>query len=117
MAHKPAHPCGYPGCPDLTETRFCTRHAQRYEVHRGTRQARGYDDVWLRFRNNFIEHRIITDPLCAGCQKPFASKSDIQVDHIIPLRERPDLKYEGSNLQLLCRRCHFEKTNKEGRAI
>ena len=36
-----------------------------------------------------------------------------QVDHILPLRERPDLAYVLSNLQGLCSSCHSTKSQEE----
>ena len=26
MPRKPRHPCGYPGCPELTERQYCPAH-------------------------------------------------------------------------------------------
>ena len=28
MPRKPKHPCGYPGCKELTEKRYCPEHEQ-----------------------------------------------------------------------------------------
>ena len=35
----------------------------------------------------------------------------VQVDHIVPLRQRPELAYVRSNLQGLCHQCHAKKTH------
>lgn len=40
-------------------------------------------------------------------------KNSAEVDHVIPVYLRPDLAYEKSNLQLLSKKAHFEKTKKE----
>ena len=32
MPTKPKHPCGYPGCPNLTDRRYCPEHGVDYEV-------------------------------------------------------------------------------------
>lgn len=37
------------------------------------------------------------------------------VDHVIPLRERPDLRLALANLQSLCWRCHAAKTREDAR--
>ena len=37
-------------------------------------------------------------------------------DHIVPVSERLDLRYETSNGQCLCDACHLRKTMKESRA-
>jgi len=36
---------------------------------------------------------------------------DLHVDHIKPKSKYPELTYEMSNLQLLCKKCNFEKSN------
>ncbi|NBW21560.1 MAG: HNH endonuclease, partial [Caulobacteraceae bacterium] len=36
-------------------------------------------------------------------------------DHIIPVKARPDLRYEPSNGQCLCSACHLLKTMHESR--
>lgn len=36
-----------------------------------------------------------------------------EVDHIQPRHARPDLIWDASNLQLLCRTCHIKKTRDE----
>lgn len=37
MPRKPKRPCSYPGCPELTDRRFCEEHAKkeaaRYEKY------------------------------------------------------------------------------------
>lgn len=38
MPRKPKHPCGYPGCPELTDKRYCLKH-QKLE----NRQYEKYD--------------------------------------------------------------------------
>lgn len=35
--------CAQPGCPTLTQTRYCWPHTRTRDKARGTRQARGYD--------------------------------------------------------------------------
>ena len=37
----------------------------------------------------------------------------LECDHIEPVRDRPDLAYVLSNLQILCGRCHARKTRIE----
>jgi 5-methylcytosine-specific restriction endonuclease McrA len=46
---------------------------------------------------------------CVQC----GASGDLEVDHIEPVRTRPDLAYELSNLQTLCVRCHSRKTRIE----
>jgi 5-methylcytosine-specific restriction protein A len=35
------------------------------------------------------------------------------VDHVLPVRDRPDLAWSLDNLQCLCGRCHARKTRLE----
>lgn len=58
-------------------------------------------------------------PLCAN---PYDTHREMghavlgtQVDHIVPLRTRPDLAYTLSNLQALCTACHARKSQEERR--
>ncbi len=37
----------------------------------------------------------------------------LEVDHVLPVRDRPDLSFALSNLQCLCGRCHARKTRLE----
>ena len=37
----------------------------------------------------------------------------LEIDHILPVRDRPDLAWEIDNLQCLCGRCHARKTRIE----
>ncbi|MEM7529644.1 MAG: HNH endonuclease signature motif containing protein [Pseudomonadota bacterium] len=46
---------------------------------------------------------------CRACGRP----GRLEVDHIKPVREAPELAYALENLQSLCARCHTEKTNAE----
>jgi 5-methylcytosine-specific restriction endonuclease McrA len=50
---------------------------------------------------------------CVRCGKV---RRFVEVDHIIPRRIAPELVFEPSNLQVLCRRHHREKT-REDRAL
>jgi len=46
---------------------------------------------------------------CVQC----GAASDLQVDHIKPLRSHPELSFDLDNLQTLCVRCHSRKTKAE----
>ncbi|MDO8327189.1 MAG: HNH endonuclease signature motif containing protein [Cypionkella sp.] len=37
----------------------------------------------------------------------------LEVDHVKPVRDRPDLSFDLANLQCLCGRCHARKTRIE----
>ncbi|GAN84051.1 HNH endonuclease signature motif containing protein [Novacetimonas hansenii] len=71
---------------------------------------KSYDNHWRKFSNAFRKKHLF----CKQCLKEGVyTYSDLHVDHIIPLVQRPDLKYVESNLQVLCRSCHGKKTYKE----
>jgi 5-methylcytosine-specific restriction protein A len=46
---------------------------------------------------------------CVQC----GSRHRLEVDHIQPLRDRPDLAFDLANLQTLCGPCHAKKTRIE----
>lgn len=46
---------------------------------------------------------------CVEC----GERSRIEVDHIKPIRDAPELAFEITNLQCLCIRCHARKTRLE----
>lgn len=59
MPHKPKRPCSHPGCPKLTDGRFCEEHAkeeaQRYERYqRDPAVKKRYGRTWKRIRDRFI---------------------------------------------------------------
>ena len=51
-------------------------------------------------------------PFCEDClQEGIRNDEDIEVDHVIPIDVRPDLRLEITNLRSRCRRHHRLKTN------
>lgn len=46
---------------------------------------------------------------CVQCGK----RLGLEIDHIKPVRHRPDLAYDLNNLQTLCGACHSRKTRIE----
>jgi len=46
---------------------------------------------------------------CVQC----GERRRLEVDHVLPVRDRPDLSYSLGNLQTLCGRCHSRKTRIE----
>lgn len=51
-------------------------------------------------------HVLAEEPICRTCKTAPATC----VDHIVPVRERFDLRLDRSNLQPLCVSCHRKKT-------
>jgi 5-methylcytosine-specific restriction protein A len=104
MPRKPLKPCKHPGCPELTENRFCKKHRNIYE--RKSANARGYDSRWRKSRKRFLN----ANPLCVECLKVDRLVEATVVDHIIPHRVDKELFWDESNWQALCKKCHDRKT-------
>jgi 5-methylcytosine-specific restriction protein A len=68
--------------------------------------SRGYDYRWSQFSKWFRTQY----PLCADCLEAGKVHPCSEVHHKIKLSERPDLKYEVSNLMALCGPCHKIRT-------
>lgn len=78
---------------------------------RGTTKERGYDQVWKRVRADHLRR----EPLCRKCRELCRAVPGIDVDHIIPIALRPDLRLDDENLQTLCETHHSQKTRQENR--
>ena len=68
MPRKPKKPCSYPGCPELTEGRYCEKHQKqenaRYEKYdRDPAVRRRYGRAWKRIRDSYVK----THPFCEQC--------------------------------------------------
>ena len=82
------------------------RQQQRqYDQRRPSRRKRGlYDRTWMKLRLIFLQEH----PLCCECGRPAG-----EVDHKIPISERPELRLDPANLQAMCKSCHSRKTASE----
>lgn len=52
------------------------------------------------------------NPICIDCERVGKVKGAEHIHHVAKLADRPDLKYEWSNLMALCERCHNIRTAK-----
>lgn len=117
MPVKPARPCRYRGCAQLTNDKsgLCEHHRkqeqQRVDSERGSSTERGYTYLWRRASKLFLaEH-----PLCAECEKENRITPASLVDHIVPHKGNYDLFWDsGNNWQSLCVHHHTVKTANEG---
>lgn len=113
MSQKPKHPCNYPGCPALTNERYCEKHRKqeqrRYDERRGTAHQRGYTVRWRRVRESYLRRH----PLCVECEKKDRITAATVVDHIIPHKGDHELFWNEDNWQSLCKTHHDIKTAKE----
>ena len=105
MPSKPKRPCSYPGCPKLTNGRFCEEHAKlearRYEKYdRSPEIKRRYGRAWKRIRDSYAA----AHPLCVLCLKEGRYVKTEEIHHIKPLSEGGT--HARENLIALCKPCH-----------
>lgn len=105
MPRKPKHPCGYPGCPELTDGRYCEEHARvmnsRYEKYdRSPEAKKRYGRAWKRIRDSYAAQH----PLCEQCLAAGVAVPVEEVHHKVPLSEGGT--HDRGNLISLCKSCH-----------
>lgn len=97
--------------PDRKHT-YCPKHQEIYERQGRSRRAEKrssgfYSRVaWKKLRSSQLN----LEPFCTLCDLPGDT-----VDHITPHQGNPDLFFDSSNLQTLCKRCHDAVTTLESR--
>ena len=105
MPRKPKRPCSHPGCPNLTEGRYCEEHTKaenkRYEKYdRDPATKRRYGRAWKRIRDKYVSEH----PFCELCLEEGVLVKTEEVHHKIPLADGGD--HSKQNLISLCRSCH-----------
>lgn len=105
MPRKAKHPCHHPGCPKLTEGRFCEEHQKeenkRYERYgRDSATRKRYGRAWKRIRDSYVK----THPFCELCFEKGVLVPVEEVHHKLPLSEGGT--HDRSNLISLCKSCH-----------
>lgn len=113
VPRKPKRPCSHPGCPELTDDRFCEAHAKaedaRYRTYqRDPKINKRYDHRWRKIRNAYIQ----AHPLCEHCQKNGRITPAQEVHHILPLEHGGT--HDTSNLRALCKPCHSRESALDG---
>lgn len=105
MPYKPKKPCAYPGCPRLTQDRYCEDHAklearsyERYQ--RNPETTKRYGAAWRKIRKQFIE----ANPFCEICRREGRVTPAQIVHHIISIQEGG--ANDEENLMSLCSSCH-----------
>lgn len=76
----------------------------RFDVRRERNTPR-----YKRMRLEFLTK----NPLCAGCERKGIVRAAEELDHIVPAKLAPDRFWDETNLQGLCKPCHYDKTKKE----
>ena len=113
MPKRPKKPCSYPGCPKLTERRYCEGHEKTMN-DRYNRYERPYDTSvrygteWRKVRNRYIK----AHPLCEECRKNGRLTSATEVHHILPINHGGT--HEEANLMALCKPGHTRITAESG---
>ena len=113
LPRKPKKPCSFPGCPKLTDGRFCEEHAKqenaRYEKYDGDPAVRRrYGRAWKRIRDSYVK----THPFCEICLEKGVAVPVEEVHHKVPLAEGGS--HARDNLISLCKSCHSEIHAKRG---
>lgn len=113
MPRKPKTPCSYPGCPRLTEGRFCEEHLKKYNQDyerygRDKNAKRKYGRAWKRIRDRYIT----AHPMCEICLEQGRYTKATEVHHKVPLSWGGS--HDEANLQALCHECHSRITAQMG---
>ena len=113
MPLKPKRPCSFPGCPNLTNARFCEEHAKqeakRYEKYgRDPAAKKRYGRTWKRIRDRYIA----ANPLCEQCKKNGKLTPAEEVHHIKPLSQGGS--NTDDNFMSLCKSCHSSISAESG---
>jgi 5-methylcytosine-specific restriction protein A len=107
ICHKPACPNRKP-CP-IEGHQPKARHTE-LDSRRGLPKERGYDKRWDKASKGYLA----SNRLCVACHREGRVGAAVLTDHIVPVRERPDLFWVRQNWQPLCRDHHADKTRREG---
>lgn len=113
MPTKPKRPCSYPGCPLLTNGRYCVDHKKLTDNHynkyqRDRNHHKRYGKEWWQIRHSYIT----ANPLCEECKKDGRLTPAKEVHHIKPLADGGT--HDDNNLMSLCKQCHSSITAREG---
>ena len=113
MPRKPKKPCAYPGCPNLTDGRYCPEHQSKvnsdYEKYgRDKNVKKKYGRAWKRIRDKYAaEH-----PFCERCFERGILVETEEIHHKLPLSEGGT--HDRSNLIALCKPCHSREHAERG---
>lgn len=113
LPNKPMHPCGQPGCPELTNKRYCPKHQHDVDAHynkylRDPAERQRYGAEWRRIRAAYLR----AHPLCEDCAIYGRFVSATEVHHQTPLSKGGTNDHD--NLRALCHYCHSSITAREG---
>lgn len=117
--------CSNDAAPGRARCAAHERQATRgYDLRRGSRQSRGYNNDWLRHAARFLDDYpycgdrapgavVTTDSRCI--QRGLCYVKATVADHIRPVTGADDPSFfEWTALQALCDPCHNAKRQREG---
>jgi 5-methylcytosine-specific restriction protein A len=105
MPYKPKKPCAHPGCPALTDSRYCPEHTKaerkRYDQYSRDPETTKHDGYrWQKIRAAFLS----AHPLCELCKRAGRLTPATLVHH---KRKVVDGGTDADeNLMALCDTCH-----------
>lgn len=105
MPHAFKKPCAYPGCPKLTDEKYCEDHKknvmQQYDkFNREHNKNKKYGNNWRRIRALYIKQH----PLCERCLQEGRITPVEEVHHILPVKQGGSNSF--TNLMSVCKSCH-----------
>ena len=105
MPRKPKQPCAYPGCPNLSDGRYCEQHRKMVEKNyeqysRDPAVHKKYGRAWKRIRDSYVK----THPFCERCFEQGILVPADEVHHKVPISQGGT--HDRSNLMSLCKSCH-----------
>lgn len=107
VPHRPKHPCAVPGCPNLTDERYCEEHrvSERRKYDKFERDPgvnKKYGRGWRSIRDKYAT----SHPLCEMCLKEGRFTPVQEVHHRVPVSRGGSNSW--SNLMSLCQSCHMK---------
>jgi len=106
--------CSAPNCNAfcVAHSSYCAKHkalsdkarAERKPFESASRFADYSDPRWRK-----LKAELLKDSFCAYC----GAREFLQVHHIVPVRENPELFLCRENCMVLCRSCHAAVTARE----
>ena len=79
------------------------KRKHKYDRYRENSNQRGYGYDWVKCRVAFLRN----NPKC------WCGLTATEVDHVISVADRPDLRLDDSNLRSLCKKHHSRRTMRD----